>query len=509
MAVNLSKFGKELKEAYEDVISSETGTDWALFGYDKQSNDLKVVETGDGGIEELADEVNGSRVQYAWCKVTDPNSNLPKFVLINWFGEGAPSSRLGVCQRHVGDVASFLRGSHVTINARIEDDLDTDTIVNKVAKSSGSNYSFHKEKARPVEPQGAVGSVYKKADARADIVPEKRDEFWSQQDKIESQRKVEDRKAKADETRRKEQERKDREAQETSVRDQKVADRARAVDIQKTKEREELKRRQEEEKAHYKAKMEAFDAETERDKRHAEDSRRRQREEERQAIGAAVRQTKESVAERQAEAREAQEEADRARQAAEDARMAVEEAKRLRDEEAQAEAEAEAAAAEEAAREAEEAAHQAEEAAQQAEEELQEAEPESEPEPEPEQPEEDSYYGNVEESQPEPAADEEENAVYDDVGNEPNPEPEAPEAPEEGLYDVVETPQRAPAAETGGGGGETACAVYDYQATDETEITFDPGDMITEIEKIDEGWWKGRAPDGQFGMFPSNYVELV
>ena len=43
----------------------------------------------------------------------------------------------------------------------------------------------------------------------------------------------------------------------------------------------------------------------------------------------------------------------------------------------------------------------------------------------------------------------------------------------------------------------------------EDEISFDPDDIITEIEQIDEGWWKGRAPDGTYGLFPANYVELI
>ena len=44
---------------------------------------------------------------------------------------------------------------------------------------------------------------------------------------------------------------------------------------------------------------------------------------------------------------------------------------------------------------------------------------------------------------------------------------------------------------------------------DETEITFDPGDIITNIEQIDDGWWRGQTPDGSFGLFPANYVELI
>lgn len=44
---------------------------------------------------------------------------------------------------------------------------------------------------------------------------------------------------------------------------------------------------------------------------------------------------------------------------------------------------------------------------------------------------------------------------------------------------------------------------------DESEITFDPGDTITHIEQIDVGWWRGCAPDGRYGLFPANYVELI
>lgn len=41
---------------------------------------------------------------------------------------------------------------------------------------------------------------------------------------------------------------------------------------------------------------------------------------------------------------------------------------------------------------------------------------------------------------------------------------------------------------------------------DESEITFDPGDIITHIDKIDEGWWCGLCKN-RYGLFPANYVE--
>uniref|UniRef100_A0A0N4Z9B7 Drebrin-like protein n=1 Tax=Parastrongyloides trichosuri TaxID=131310 RepID=A0A0N4Z9B7_PARTI len=55
----------------------------------------------------------------------------------------------------------------------------------------------------------------------------------------------------------------------------------------------------------------------------------------------------------------------------------------------------------------------------------------------------------------------------------------------------------------------SAIALWDYIAQDDTEISFDPNDIIQEIDQFDEGWWRGRAPNGHYGMFPSNFVKLL
>ncbi|VDP69893.1 unnamed protein product [Echinostoma caproni] len=52
----------------------------------------------------------------------------------------------------------------------------------------------------------------------------------------------------------------------------------------------------------------------------------------------------------------------------------------------------------------------------------------------------------------------------------------------------------------------TAKAMYDYTAEEDDELTFSVGELITEIEKIDPGWWKGLCR-GKIGLFPANYVE--
>lgn len=53
----------------------------------------------------------------------------------------------------------------------------------------------------------------------------------------------------------------------------------------------------------------------------------------------------------------------------------------------------------------------------------------------------------------------------------------------------------------------SAVALYDYEAAADDELTFDPGEVITNVEMIDEGWWRGECR-GKIGLFPANYVEL-
>ncbi|KAJ8249466.1 hypothetical protein GJAV_G00235220 [Gymnothorax javanicus] len=92
-------------------------------------------------------------------------------------------------------------------------------------------------------------------------------------------------------------------------------------------------------------------------------------------------------------------------------------------------------------------------------------------------------------------------------------EPQQPEEePQEPLYQnpEEETPYQGDGqtyTEYGEDVGVTAVALYDYQAAGDDEISFDPDDIITNIEMIDEGWWRGVCK-GAYGLFPANYVEV-
>lgn len=53
----------------------------------------------------------------------------------------------------------FFQGAHVTINARADEDVEPEVIMQKVAKASGANYSFHKETSSRFQDSGPQGPV--------------------------------------------------------------------------------------------------------------------------------------------------------------------------------------------------------------------------------------------------------------------------------------------------------------------------------------------------------------
>ncbi|KAG1959921.1 nebulin [Pimephales promelas] len=58
--------------------------------------------------------------------------------------------------------------------------------------------------------------------------------------------------------------------------------------------------------------------------------------------------------------------------------------------------------------------------------------------------------------------------------------------------------------------GKTVRAMYDYAGADSDEVSFKDGDVIVNVQSIDEGWMYGTVQrTGKTGMLPANYVEAI
>ncbi|NXA09359.1 SH319 protein, partial [Sapayoa aenigma] len=60
----------------------------------------------------------------------------------------------------------------------------------------------------------------------------------------------------------------------------------------------------------------------------------------------------------------------------------------------------------------------------------------------------------------------------------------------------------------GGGKKGKARALYDFHGENDDELSFKAGDMITELESVDEDWMSGEI-QGRSGMFPKNFVQIL
>lgn len=50
--------------------------------------------------------------------------------------------------------------------------------------------------------------------------------------------------------------------------------------------------------------------------------------------------------------------------------------------------------------------------------------------------------------------------------------------------------------------------IFDYDATEDDELTLHVGDIVTNIDQADGGWWTGEL-NGKEGLFPENFVEVI
>lgn len=467
MAVNLNKHRETLLQSWKDVLDDKTDTNWALFGYEGQTNDLKLVSKGSNGIEELTEDLSSGKIMYAFVKINDPKTSLPKFVLINWQGEGANTVRKGLCANHLRDVENFFTGAHLTINARTEEEVEPDLIITKVSKS-GSAYSFKGPRSDTSGPTTPIGSTYKRVNPVKEINARERDQFWLKEEQEEKKRLDEERVRKEAERLKREEEVKFRELNEAAQRERVSA--LRNSQIAQVKEAEKVALDSERRRS-----IETFVEEVE-SKLSQSDLLRLQRNKEAQEL----------ISQRTIDARSIFEQ-----------NTAAGQIKRIPEKPVRNSL----------------LKAQAQQTDIQGTNDIQKIiEENTKPIEEPSDDESDQFSTikrsprDIEKksefiSEPEMNI---KNGINDQLYK-------------DSIYSSTHMQQITDQQfvdeviyqDFSDGPGLQARALYDYQAADDTEITFDPGDMITNIDQVDEGWWQGLGPDGTYGLFPANYVELM
>ncbi|XP_043498645.1 drebrin-like protein B [Polistes fuscatus] len=470
MSINLTKNKDTLVAAWHDVVDDKSPTNWAVFGYEGQTNNLKVVGTGNGGLEEMIDRLSSSHIMYAFCRVIDTKTSLPKCLLINWQGEGAPIVRKGTCANHIRDVEKLLKGAHITITARSEDDVEVDAIMEKLARATASAYKFNEPRSENDAHTGPIGTTYKRVIPEQEINATERDQFW-QREEIEEKKRLEHERIRNEQERlRLEKEIRMREEKESQLREQKVSAKESSIARQK------LAEQRAEEANNLRNRMAAsqqYSEDNDDDHKSRSEELRRQRSKEAQQLIAQRTINARAVFEQNSAAgqmkfSQVQHSSQKSGGHVEAVKKAIEESQQkeyidVKPEEATPVEVKKVNDMEVLVNSSTEAVTNTVVLAN------------------------DSKISSHEQETEQPITNKEEitdNELYNQL---------------DGSYLYFDPNNE----------GMKARALYDYQAADDTEITFDPGDIITHIDAIDEGWWQGLGPDGTYGLFPANYVEVI
>jgi len=129
-----------IRDALADVRSDKTSTNWVLLTYDgENSNNVILQGKGEGGLNELADQLEDNKVGYCILRLSEKHddSDTVKFVFIRWIGANIHRmlrARLGT---HSGAIKSTLEPYHVSIEAETKDEVSEDLILATVRKASG------------------------------------------------------------------------------------------------------------------------------------------------------------------------------------------------------------------------------------------------------------------------------------------------------------------------------------------------------------------------------------
>ncbi|XP_060740297.1 drebrin-like protein B isoform X1 [Tachysurus vachellii] len=245
-AINLDTFSLSLLTAKEDILNGRASTDWALFAYDGFTNNLKLFDSGNGGLTELAQKFHIAKPMYGLCRIALPGVEQSRIILICWVGEDVEEFRRTECASHVPAVRSFFKEAHVFISASNKDELTEEKIAEILAKVRPPMERFRRS-SKSTEKEETVGTNYRKTNAAMEMRWINRESFWARAEREEEERKEEEKKRAVEDRRRRERERVLQEKKEAEERDRKMNEKLQMIEEQRKLDakRQEEARRQE------------------------------------------------------------------------------------------------------------------------------------------------------------------------------------------------------------------------------------------------------------------------
>ena len=133
---------KKLQAVYDAVVLGDSLATYAVFEVTKNGV-TAVAATGTGSLSDFLDEFSDGIIQFGFSRVTVPGSDVSKNILLGWCPDNAPAKLRLLFAANFAEVARVFSGYHVQITARDFDDLDPEEFLSRVGNASGARYTAH------------------------------------------------------------------------------------------------------------------------------------------------------------------------------------------------------------------------------------------------------------------------------------------------------------------------------------------------------------------------------
>nr|XP_034990430.1 drebrin-like protein isoform X1 [Zootoca vivipara] len=230
--VNLEKHSLALLAAKGDVASRRAAASWALFSYEK-TNELKLLDSGAGGPDELARRFQSGSVMYGLCRLPDGATGEQHVVLISWVGEKVSEQQKQACAGHLPAIRAFFKEARLVVKASRAEEVTQEGLRHSLSLTAPPGGPGTAKKVPLGDPQELVGTNYKKTNPALEILRTKRDSFWAQAEREEEQRREEEHRRAQEEKRRWERQRMEEERREAAERERRVQEKEQLVQEQR------------------------------------------------------------------------------------------------------------------------------------------------------------------------------------------------------------------------------------------------------------------------------------
>lgn len=154
---DFSTNAKQINELYTKIVRGNSQTAYGIFTVDK-SNVLDASASGSGDLNEFVEEFNDGTVQFGLARVIVPGSQVHKIILLGWCPDNAPAKLRLTFGPMFAEISRLFAGYHVQITARDFDDLDVEEMLARVGSAAGARYTFG-EPSGKTTMQGSPFSV--------------------------------------------------------------------------------------------------------------------------------------------------------------------------------------------------------------------------------------------------------------------------------------------------------------------------------------------------------------